>query len=118
MGLFSPPSENIRKRLPVSAANGFDVVASFVSAGIGGVDKQQKEFAIAFVTSVWACQNAVAGLIPLSQFDHRYIMNSGANCARMLRPENMKLADALITQLQQQRLIPSVSSLHGDGPSD
>lgn len=106
-GLFKPPRYHIKKRIPMNGMLHFTAVEVFADMELGDLPEVQREFAVAFVLSVWACNTAMAGGFQLSQFDYRAIQNAGMNAVRALPKNLQNRAEAVVDALIEKGTIPT-----------
>lgn len=67
----------------------------------------QREHAIAFVISVWACNCAMNGAFQLSQYDYELIRNTGNACFNFLAEGiNREGTVMVVEKLAEAGLIP------------
>lgn len=98
-GIFDKPRTAIRKRIPVSALLEFKAVETLAEMRLKdeAIDGFQREAAIGFVLSVWACNSASAGKFGLS--GNRYIQNLGLNYGGCLQRQTHDAAHSVILEL-------------------
>lgn len=106
--LFKPPRFQIRKRVPTQALAAFTAIEAIADKHFLQLDSTQGELATAYVLSVWMCNAAELGEFELSQFDFRYIKNSGLNSARMMAPATEVITGALLGVLVEKGLVLTV----------
>lgn len=100
-GLFDKPRTAIRKRTPVSAAIEFVAVETLADMRLKdkGIEGFQREAAVGFVLSVWACNSAYAAKFGLSDYAYQYIRNLGLNYADRMHPEPTNVARDVLFEL-------------------
>ena len=105
-GIFKPPLFHIRKRIPQHAMLELAAVESFGEMELGDLSEAERQCALAFIVSVWACNSAVSGKFQLAHKDYLFVQRSGMNAGNWLTPEVQDRAGAIISDLTTSGLIP------------
>ncbi len=99
---FQSPGMQIRKRLPINAHPDFDAAAILIRdlPKVRDLTGTRQGYFMGSMMSIWACNKCISGKFQLSDFNYRFIMNMGENCAQRLDGEDLRLlrktADYLI----------------------
>ena len=105
-GLFRAPRNNIRKRVDRNNHILLVAVETFAELKLQNVPKNQMEYAIGFILSVWACNSVSSGNISLSSWDYRFIKNLGMNCANRLSSDIQLQVEEILDELIESGLVP------------
>ena len=105
-GLFKTPRINIRKKIPQYALTGFHAVESYADVHLADLQEVQRNHAVAYIVSVWACNTAMTGDFHLSQFTYRSIQKTGMLSLQMLSTDFQNRANGVVGELMKQGLIP------------
>ncbi|ABC63831.1 hypothetical protein [Erythrobacter litoralis] len=105
-GLFDRPSLKIAKHVPdwarETVVNCECVIGN--EALNFGFNKTEFELAKGFALAVWVLNEQHQGRLALSNYQGRYIGNTGTNCLNMLRTKS-DLAIALVNHLEKKGVI-------------
>ena len=105
MGLFDPPADGIRKRVPPASHPKFDQLRSLTTNAVPDhFDSTQIGLMVGFVMAAWALSEHRRGAISLDNKAGSYISNMGSNCARMLGPEE-ETATSMVRYLTEKGVI-------------
>lgn len=106
-GIFDKPRTAIRKRIPVNALLEFAAVETLADMRLKNeaIDGFQREAAVGFALSVWACNSAVAGKFPLTDFTYRYVQNLGINYGCRMEPRVSATAQAVMRELVEKGIV-------------
>lgn len=105
-GLFKTPRDKIRKRIKEGDYVSFAAVETYSDMKLDYFPRIQRECAVGFILSVWACNSATQGHISLSQSDHTYIKNFGMYCAGRLPSDTLILTEQVLEELIESGLVP------------
>ena len=104
--LFRVPRDNIRRRVEQQDYMLLSAVTSYSDLQLNHLPKRQREYAVGFILSVWACKSASSGNICLSPINYRYIENLGMNCASFLSSDIHSQVEHVMDELVESGLIP------------
>ena len=105
-GLFRAPRDSIRRRIEQQDYTLFAAVTSYSDLQLDYLPRRQKEYAVGYILSVWACNSSSASNISLSEFDYRYIKNLGMNCANFLPNDIQVKVEHVMDELIESGLVP------------
>jgi hypothetical protein len=105
-GIFQPPLFHIKKRIPQHAFGDLTTVETFGQKRLEDLPEMHRQYAFAFIVSVWACNSAMAGKFQLAHKDYLFIQRSGMNAVGWLKKPIADRAGAIVDELKASGLIP------------
>ena len=106
LGLFRTPRDKIKKRLEQGAYVSLASVETYSDMKLDYLPRIQREYAVGFILSVWACNSGSHGHISLSQSDHTYMKNFGIFCANRLPSDTLNRTKQVMDELMEAGLVP------------
>ena len=99
MGIFDPPRVNFRKKIPDSQRFLFITMETAAEAMLFDWSSQRREFALAFIMSVWVFHACDQGILQLSDWDRRFIVNTGRTAGNSLSEFELARVKQIIAEL-------------------
>jgi len=96
MGLFTKPSENVRKRVPDNAVGELDRLKTQAYKAFSGYSPTRREYMLGLTLAFWVINECDNGRIRLSNWNHRYLYNHAKNCGKALSDNERREAEQFL----------------------